>query len=70
MINDAFDPHVLFWVFLDGKLYNAYVSYVNNEYDSKFVNFILKPNLGKHGHKLHLNESDILPGTGDASLLL
>ena len=53
----------------DGKLYDAYVSYVNNEYDRKFVNFILKPNLVKHGHKLHLNEGDILPGTGDSSLL-
>lgn len=49
----------------DGKLYDAYVSYVNNEYDRKFVNFILKPHLEtKHAYKVHLNENDILPGAG------
>ncbi|CAL8373435.1 unnamed protein product [Arctogadus glacialis] len=54
----------------DGKLYDAYVSYVNNEYDRKFVNFILKPNLAKRGHKLHLNENDILPGAEPSAELL
>ncbi|KAK7892121.1 hypothetical protein WMY93_024084 [Mugilogobius chulae] len=29
----------------DGKLYDAYISYVNNDHDRKFVNFILKPHL-------------------------
>ncbi|XP_029010051.1 single Ig IL-1-related receptor [Betta splendens] len=47
----------------DGKLYDAYISYVNNDYDRKFVNFILKPHLeSKHGYKVHLNDNDILPG--------
>lgn len=55
--------------FVDGKLYDAYISYVNNEYDRKFVNFILKPNLAKYGQRLHLNDNDILPGTGDISLV-
>lgn len=50
----------------DGKLYDAYVSYVNNEYDRKFVNFILKPHLEtKHAYKVHLNENDILPNVGE-----
>ncbi|XP_012735732.2 single Ig IL-1-related receptor isoform X1 [Fundulus heteroclitus] len=48
----------------DGKLYDAYISYVNNEYDRKFVNFILKPHLeNKNGYKVHLNDNDILPNT-------
>lgn len=51
---------------LDGKLYDAYISYVNNDYDRKFVNFILKPHLeNKSGYKLHLNDNDILPGAGN-----
>ncbi|KAM4619408.1 single Ig IL-1-related receptor [Polymixia lowei] len=55
----------------DGKLYDAYISYVNNEYDRKFVNFILKPHLeNKHGHKLHLNDNDILPGSEPSAELL
>ncbi|XP_075883383.1 single Ig IL-1-related receptor [Nelusetta ayraudi] len=55
----------------DGKLYDAYVSYVNNEYDRKFVNFILKPHLEtKHAYKVHLNENDILPGAEPAAELL
>ncbi|XP_075995692.1 single Ig IL-1-related receptor [Genypterus blacodes] len=55
----------------DGKLYDAYVSYVNNEYDRKFVNFILKPHLeNKSGYKLHLNENDILPGSEPSAELL
>lgn len=50
----------------DGKMYDAYISYVNNEYDRKFVNFILKPHLeNKNGYKLHLNDNDILPGSGN-----
>lgn len=51
----------------DGKVYDAYVSYVNNDHDRKFVNFILKPHLEKKlAHKLHLNDNDILPGSGEA----
>ncbi|XP_018521926.1 single Ig IL-1-related receptor [Lates calcarifer] len=47
----------------DGKLYDAYISFVNNDYDRKFVNFILKPHLeNKNGYKVHLNDNDILPG--------
>lgn len=49
----------------DGKLYDAYISYVNNDHDRKFVNFILKPHLeNKNAYKVHLNENDILPGSG------
>lgn len=52
-------------VFTDGKLYDAYISYVSNDYDRKFVNFILKPHLeNKNGYKVHLNDNDILPGGG------
>ncbi|XP_052357825.1 single Ig IL-1-related receptor [Oncorhynchus keta] len=47
----------------DGKLHDAYFSYVNNEHDRKLVNFILKPHLvNKSGHKLHLSDNNILPG--------
>lgn len=50
----------------DGKLYDAYISYVNNDYDRKFVNFILKPHLEtKYAYKVHLNDNDILPGSGE-----
>lgn len=52
----------------DGKLYDAYISYVNNDHDRKFVNFILKPHLeNKNTYKVHLNENEILPGSGKAS---
>ncbi|XP_019896141.2 single Ig IL-1-related receptor [Esox lucius] len=55
----------------DGKLHDAYISYVNNEYDRKFVHFILKPHLeNKSGHKLHLNDCDILPGAEPSAELL
>ncbi|XP_049578073.1 single Ig IL-1-related receptor isoform X1 [Syngnathus scovelli] len=55
----------------DGKLYDAYISYVNNDYDRKFVNFILKPHLeNKHAHKVHLNENDIMPGLEPSAELL
>ncbi|XP_034032212.1 single Ig IL-1-related receptor [Thalassophryne amazonica] len=54
----------------DGKLYDAYISYVNNDYDRKFVNFILKPHLEKSGYKLHLNSNDILPGSEPPAELL
>lgn len=54
----------------DGKLYDAYISYVSNDYDRKFVNFILKPHLeNKNGYKVHLNDNDILPGGGMLTLL-
>ena len=46
-------------------MYDAYISYVNDENDRKFVNFILKPHLeNKYGYKLLLNHTDILPGAG------
>ncbi|XP_061891949.1 single Ig IL-1-related receptor isoform X1 [Entelurus aequoreus] len=55
----------------DGKLYDAYISYVNNNYDKKFINFILKPHLeNKHAHKLHLNDNDILPASEPSAELL
>ncbi|XP_061630660.1 single Ig IL-1-related receptor [Phyllopteryx taeniolatus] len=55
----------------DGKLYDAYISYVNNDYDRKFVNFILKPHLeNKHAQKLHLNDNDIMPGSEPSAELL
>ncbi|XP_051545077.1 single Ig IL-1-related receptor-like isoform X2 [Myxocyprinus asiaticus] len=55
----------------DGKMYDAYISYVNNENDRKFVNFILKPHLeNKYGHKLLLNDTNILPGYEPSAELL
>ncbi|CAG5957900.1 unnamed protein product, partial [Menidia menidia] len=55
----------------DGRFYDAYISYVNNDYDRKFVNFILKPHLeNKSGYKVHLNENDILPGGEPSAELL
>ncbi|XP_023278258.1 single Ig IL-1-related receptor [Seriola lalandi dorsalis] len=55
----------------DGKLYDAYISYVSNDYDRKFVNFILKPHLeNKNGYKVHLNDNDILPGGEPSAELL
>ncbi|XP_042372596.1 single Ig IL-1-related receptor-like [Plectropomus leopardus] len=49
----------------DGKLCDVYISYVNNDHDRKFVNFILKPHLeSKNAYKVHLNDNDILPGSG------
>uniref|UniRef100_UPI0037E96208 single Ig IL-1-related receptor n=1 Tax=Semicossyphus pulcher TaxID=241346 RepID=UPI0037E96208 len=55
----------------DGKLYDAYISYVNNDYDRKFVSFILKPHLeNKNAYKVHLNENDILPGSDPSAELL
>ncbi|XP_077565563.1 single Ig IL-1-related receptor [Stigmatopora nigra] len=47
----------------DGKMYDAYISYVNNDYDRKFINFILKPHLeNRQSQKVHLNENEIMPG--------
>lgn len=55
----------------DGKSYDSYISYVNNDYDRKFVNFILKPHLeNKNGYKVHLNDNDILPGAEPSAELL
>lgn len=55
----------------DGKLYDAYISYVNNDHDRKFVNFILKPHLeNKNGYKVHLNDNDILPATEPSAELI
>ncbi|XP_072529775.1 single Ig IL-1-related receptor [Salminus brasiliensis] len=55
----------------DGKMYDAYISYINKENDRKFVNFILKPHLeNKYGHKLLLNDTDILPGAEPSAELL
>lgn len=55
----------------DGKLYDAYISYVNNDHDRKFVTFILKPHLeNKIALKVHLNDNDILPGSEPSAELL
>uniref|UniRef100_H2U6V5 Single immunoglobulin and toll-interleukin 1 receptor (TIR) domain n=1 Tax=Takifugu rubripes TaxID=31033 RepID=H2U6V5_TAKRU len=55
----------------DGKLYDAYISYVNNDHDRKFVNFILKPYLEtKNAYKVHLNDNDVLPGGEPSAELL
>ncbi|XP_062918181.1 single Ig IL-1-related receptor [Mobula hypostoma] len=55
----------------DGKLYDAYVSYVSADDDRKFVNFILKPHLeNRYGYKLHLDDSDILPGSEPSAELI
>ncbi|XP_037624130.1 single Ig IL-1-related receptor [Sebastes umbrosus] len=55
----------------DGKLYDAYISYVNNDHDRKFVNFIFKPHLeNKNAYKVHLNDNDILPGSEPSAELL
>ncbi|KAG2462121.1 SIGIR protein, partial [Polypterus senegalus] len=55
----------------DGKLYDAYISYVDSANEKKFVNFILKPHLeNKYNYKLHLNTGDILPGSEPSAELL
>ncbi|XP_053347223.1 single Ig IL-1-related receptor isoform X1 [Clarias gariepinus] len=55
----------------DGKIYDAYISYINDENDHKFVNFILKPQLeNKCGYKLLLNDTNILPGAEPSAELL
>ncbi|XP_026775675.3 single Ig IL-1-related receptor [Pangasianodon hypophthalmus] len=55
----------------DGKIYDAYISYINDENDQKFVNFILKPQLeNKYGHKLLLNNTNILPGAEPSAELI
>uniref|UniRef100_A0A3P9ITG1 Single immunoglobulin and toll-interleukin 1 receptor (TIR) domain n=1 Tax=Oryzias latipes TaxID=8090 RepID=A0A3P9ITG1_ORYLA len=55
----------------DGKLYDAYISYVNNDADRKFVNFILKPHLeNQSGYKVQLCDNDILPGAEPSAELL
>ncbi|KAK6472480.1 single Ig IL-1-related receptor-like [Huso huso] len=55
----------------DGKIYDAYVSYVNTVHDRKFVNFILKPHLeNRYSYKLHLNDTDILPASEPSAELL
>ncbi|AWP08325.1 putative single Ig IL-1-related receptor isoform 2 [Scophthalmus maximus] len=55
----------------DGKLHDAYISFVNNDYDRKFVNFILKPHLENiNGYKVLLNDNDILPGGEPSAELL
>ncbi|XP_063758692.1 single Ig IL-1-related receptor isoform X2 [Eleginops maclovinus] len=55
----------------DGKLFDAYISYVNNDHDRKFVNFILKPHLeNKNVYKVHLNDNAILPGSEPSAELL
>ncbi|XP_068595575.1 single Ig IL-1-related receptor [Brachionichthys hirsutus] len=57
--------------FNDGKFFDAYISYVNNDHDRKFVNFILKPHLENiKAYKVHLNDNDILPGAEPSAELL
>lgn len=54
-------------LFLDGKLYDAFVSYSDCPEDRKFVNFILKPQLERRrGYKLFLEDRDLLPRAGTA----
>uniref|UniRef100_H3BAK3 Single Ig and TIR domain containing n=1 Tax=Latimeria chalumnae TaxID=7897 RepID=H3BAK3_LATCH len=55
----------------DGKLYDAYVSYICAADDRKFVNFILKPHLeNKYSYKLHLDDSEILPNLEPSAELI
>lgn len=55
----------------DGKLYDAYISYVPANDDRKFVSFILKPHLeNRYGYKLHLDDCDILPGSEPSAELI
>ncbi|XP_028650031.1 single Ig IL-1-related receptor [Erpetoichthys calabaricus] len=55
----------------DGKLFDAYISYMDSASEKKFVNFILKPHLeNKYNYKLHLNTGDILPGSEPSAELL
>lgn len=50
---------------IDGKIYDAYVSYADSVDDRKFVNFIVKPQLeNRYGYKLFLDEKNILPNSG------
>uniref|UniRef100_UPI00358E467A single Ig IL-1-related receptor isoform X2 n=1 Tax=Myxine glutinosa TaxID=7769 RepID=UPI00358E467A len=47
----------------DGKQYDAYLSYVNADFDRKFVNLTLRPFLEKqYGFRLHMDMADLLPG--------
>ncbi|XP_071974222.1 single Ig IL-1-related receptor isoform X2 [Engystomops pustulosus] len=55
----------------DGRLFDAYVSFCSSNIDSKFTNFILKPQLeNKYGYKLHLDERSLLPSTEPTAELL
>uniref|UniRef100_A0A8C8RYS0 Single Ig and TIR domain containing n=1 Tax=Pelusios castaneus TaxID=367368 RepID=A0A8C8RYS0_9SAUR len=55
----------------DGKLYDAYVSYVDSPDDRKFVNFIMKPQLeNRHGYKLFLDDKAILPNSEPSADLI
>ncbi|XP_074854048.1 single Ig IL-1-related receptor isoform X2 [Carettochelys insculpta] len=55
----------------DGKLYDAYVSYANSPDDTKFVNFIMKPQLeNRHGYKLFLDDKAILPNSEPSADLI
>uniref|UniRef100_A0A8C5R0X2 Single Ig and TIR domain containing n=1 Tax=Leptobrachium leishanense TaxID=445787 RepID=A0A8C5R0X2_9ANUR len=60
------DPEII-----DGRLYDAYVSFCPSNVDTKFTNFILKPHLeNKYGYKLHLDEMNPLPNTEPSAELL
>ncbi|KAG9475640.1 hypothetical protein GDO78_003835 [Eleutherodactylus coqui] len=55
----------------DGRLFDAYVSYCPSNIDTKFTNFILKPQLeNRYGYKLHLDEHSFLPNTEPSAELL
>uniref|UniRef100_A0A7M4ESI2 Single Ig and TIR domain containing n=1 Tax=Crocodylus porosus TaxID=8502 RepID=A0A7M4ESI2_CROPO len=55
----------------DGKLYDAYVSYMNSSDDRKFVNFIVKPQLeNRYGYKLFLDDKTILPNSEPSADLI
>ncbi|XP_075693074.1 single Ig IL-1-related receptor [Rhinoderma darwinii] len=55
----------------DGRLFDAYVSFCPSNIDTKFTNFILKPQLeNRYGYKLHLDERSLLPSTEPSAELL
>ncbi|OCT81841.1 hypothetical protein XELAEV_18024348mg [Xenopus laevis] len=59
------------FLFLDGRLSDAYVSYCPSNTDTKFTNFILKPHLeNRYGYKLHLDERSLMPNTEPSAELL
>lgn len=55
----------------DGRLFDACVSFCPSNIDTKFTNFILKPQLeNRYGYKLHLDERSLLPSTEPSAELL
>ncbi|XP_044125753.1 single Ig IL-1-related receptor [Bufo gargarizans] len=55
----------------DGRLFDACVSFCPSNIDTKFTNFILKPQLeNRYGYKLHLDERSLLASTEPSAELL